>query len=166
MLITGIITVLILFVWWGFLKMRNKREQEKFISNLQDRWDGWIELVDAELRSLLFGKILYSNKEYVVGVGVINKECLPRELISDIQVKIEPLLLDENLQLCRFIIDFAGGETVLREFQDEQLKEKLMPYIADYSQIQLMLGFDPAGFILVDSEQSKVDFEKTWAATR
>jgi hypothetical protein len=148
-----------------FLNRKDSKEYEKIILNLPTQWGGWIELADAGFHPLMFGKVLYSFDWKVVGVGVLMNEYLPAALVSDIAVKISPQLLDGRLPLCRFIIDCHRG-VIFTELKDMQMREKLKPYVDEYSKIKLMIGFDSNEFILIDNKEGESNFERIWQETR
>lgn len=146
-----------------FLNHKISKEYEKTILNLPTQWGGWFELVDGGFHSLLFGKVLYSFDGYVVGVGVLVKEHLPAALAADIDAKKAGTpLLDGLSPLCRFIIDCQGRDVILTELKDMQLKDKLKPYVDNYSEIKLMIGLDSNEFILIDNREAESDFERIW----
>lgn len=150
-----------------FLNHKISKEYEKTILNLPTQWGGWIELVDAGFHSLLFGKVLYSLDGYVVGVGVLVKEHLPAALVADIDAsKTGTQLIDGFSPLCRFLIDCQGRDVILTELKDMQLREKLKPYVDNYSEIKLMIGLDSNEFILIDNKEAESDFERAWQEAR
>ena len=149
-------------MWKRFYISNDRKKHDKCILDLLEVSDGWIELADNNYRPLLQGKVLYSFDGKVFGVGLLKQEHLPAALISDIQVKIGPLLLDGHLPLCRFIIDLRGPIVILTELTDSQMKEKLKPYVNDYSKINLMIGLDSSESILIDNDEGIKDFEQIW----
>lgn len=165
MSIISVIVIAIVILALLARKIFFNHKYEKMIINLPTVWDGWIELADAGFHPLMFGKVLYSFDGYAVGVGMLVKEHLPVAFAADIDAKIGPQLLDGLSPLCRFLIPFKGGEVILTELKDMQLKEKLKPYVDNYSKIKLMIGLDSHGFVLMDTNEGKNDFERIWQKT-
>ncbi|MBA2727104.1 MAG: hypothetical protein H0U49_02910 [Parachlamydiaceae bacterium] len=162
-----VIAVLILsfFAWKIYLNYKDSKEYVKVILNLPAQGDGWIELVNPGLQAMMLGKVLSSFDGYVIGVGVLVKEHFPAMLGSDIDVKIAPQLLDGLSPICRFIIDSQGKEVILTELKDMQFKEKLKPYVDDYSKIKLLMGLDSNEYLLIDTIEGRSGFERIWEAT-
>lgn len=160
------VVILAVFARQVILKRKSGKEYEKMILNLPIQWGGWIELADAGFRPLMFGKVLYSFDGNVIGVGVLVKEHLPAALTADIDAKIDPQLLDGLSPICRFLINCQGRDVILTELKDVQLKEKLKPYVNEYSKIKLMIGLDSNEFVLVDNKESEIDFERIWQKTK
>ena len=160
------VVILAVFARQIILKRKYSKEYEKMILNLPIQWGGWIELADAGFHPLMFGKVLYSFNGNVVGIGALVKEHLPAALASDIDAKIGPQLLDGLSPLCRFLINCQGRDVILSELKDMQLREKLKPYVDEYSKIKLMISLDSNEFALVDTKESERDFERIWQATR
>jgi hypothetical protein len=163
-LIIGVF-IITLLVYRIFHARKVSKEYQKVIYEMQSQWDGWIELSDPSLHPLMFGKVLYSINGNVVGVGVLVKEHLPAMLVSDIDTKIGPQLLDNRWPLCRFLID-RGRDVIITELKDMELREKLKPYVANYSKIKLMIGLNSQESVLVDNEEGKKDFERIWEEAR
>jgi hypothetical protein len=152
-------------VWRIFLKLRDNRQYEKMILSLPSKWGGWTELVGEDLHPLMFGKILYSFNGYAIGVGMLVKKHLPNSFVSDIGAKIGSQITHDLTPVCRFIISFQGKDVILTELKDMQLKEKLKPYVDEYSNIKLLIGLDSNEFTLIDNEEERSDFERIWHQT-
>lgn len=164
LLIMVVVTVvfMVILLERGFRRRKMNKEYDQMIRDMPSMWEGWIELADTHFSPLMFGKVLYSFDRKVVGVGVLMKENLPPNLVLDIDEKIGPQLLDGYGPLCRFLIDCQGRDVVITELKDRELKEKLNPYVADYSKIKLKMGLDSNEFVLVDNKEGEKDFERIW----
>ena len=156
------VAILVILARQIFRNRKDNKEYKKMILNLSSQWDGWVEVADASYHPVMLGKILYSWDRHAAGVGVLVKEHLPVALVSDMDIKIGPQLLDGRWPLCRFLISFQGRDVILTELKDIDLKEKLKSYVVEYSKIQLKIGLDSNEFILVDSKEAESDFERVW----
>ncbi|MDR3503660.1 MAG: hypothetical protein P4L79_13870 [Legionella sp.] len=132
---------------------------DKVVHDTLSQWEGWIEIVNTNYHSLLFGKILYRTDGIAVGVGVLVKEYLPPLLFSDIVEKIKPQFLDGHGPICRFCIDFLGQDVNYTEFKDIELREKLRPYMSEHSKIKLLVGLNSNEFVLIDNKEGEKDFD-------
>lgn len=163
MLSTVAVFIIVAFIIHRIFRARKaSKEYEKVIRDMPSQWGGWIELENTRFHPLMFGRVLYSFDRKVVGVGVLVKEHLPSVLASDIDEKIGPQLLDGCRPLCRFLIDCQGRDVIITELTDLELREKLKPYVAEYSKIKLMIGLNSNEFILVDNKEGERDFERIW----
>lgn len=160
---TVVLTIVVFIIAIVAFMIIRRRKASKGINPSQ--CVGWIELADSRFEPILFGKILYSSNRSAAGVGVLVKENIPPLFASDIDEKIAPQLLDDRWPLCRFLIDF-GDDVILTELKDIKLQEKLMPYVAEHSQLKLKIGLNSNEFILAADKEGEMDFERVWEETK
>ncbi|MGF1751935.1 hypothetical protein [Vibrio cionasavignyae] len=155
-LIAAAFIVMILCVFF------EKKQQNKKVRNTFEKWRWWVQIVDADYKPWLSGKVVRKTDSYQFAiVGCLERDHLDSELLNNLESKLGTL---GSFIPCQCII-IDASELVIGGVTDNKKITALYESIPPQQSHCVKLVIQDSSIIIPESNEDLHMFKKLWENT-